>query len=79
VELATAIIIHMLLALNEGCLYFFNGCSSITVALSLCIQEVVSSSPACVGEVKPKTFKIGSNCSFEKSGTFGSKSHGSFG
>jgi hypothetical protein len=45
------------------------GCSSLVVVLSLSIWEVVSSSPARAGRVKPKSFKIGSNCSVAKSTT----------
>jgi hypothetical protein len=45
-------------------------CRSLVVVLSLSKQKVVSSSPARVGRVKPKTFKIGSDCSFAKSMTF---------
>jgi hypothetical protein len=55
------------------------GCGSLLEVVSLSIQEVVSSSPACAGRVKPKTFKIGCDCSFAKSTTFRSENHGSFG
>jgi hypothetical protein len=46
------------------------GCCSLMVVLSLCKREVVSSSPARASRVKPKTFKIGSDCSFAKSTAF---------
>jgi hypothetical protein len=36
-------------------------CGSLVVVLSLSTQEVVSSSPAQAGHVKPKTFEIGSD------------------
>jgi hypothetical protein len=55
------------------------GLFVILVVLSLSIREVVSSSPARAGSVKPKTFKIGSDCSFSKSTAFRSENHGSFG
>jgi hypothetical protein len=43
----------------------FTGCRSLVVVLSLSKRQVVSSSPARAGRVKPKTFnKIGSDCSF---------------
>jgi hypothetical protein len=47
--------------------------------LSLSIQEVVSSSPARAGRVKPKTFKIGNDCSFAKTTALGSENRESFG
>jgi hypothetical protein len=47
--------------LNRG------SCCSPVVVLSLSIREVVSSSPAWAGRVKPKTFKIGNDCSFARS------------
>jgi hypothetical protein len=43
---------------------------ALSIVLSLSIREVVSSSPARAGRVKPKTFKIGSDCSFAKSKAF---------
>jgi hypothetical protein len=56
------------------------GCRSLVVVLSLSKREFVSSSPARwlidlgfyarTGRVKPKTFKIGSDCSFAKSTAF---------
>jgi hypothetical protein len=49
------------------------GCGNLVIVLLLSIREVGSSSPACAGRVKPKTFKIGSDCSFR------SENHGSFG
>jgi hypothetical protein len=52
---------------------------SLAVVLSLSIREVVSSSPARTGCIQPKTFKIGSDCSFANSTAFGSENHGSFG
>jgi hypothetical protein len=52
------------------------GCRSLVVVLSLTIREVMSSSPARAGRVKPK---IGSDCSFAKSTAFRSENHGSFG
>jgi hypothetical protein len=55
------------------------GCSSLVVVLSLSIPDVLSSSPARAGRVKPKAFKIGSDCSFAKSTVFRSENHGSFG
>jgi hypothetical protein len=48
------------------------------VVLSLRIREVLSSSPARAGRVKPKTFKIGRDCSFAKSTAFRSENHESF-
>jgi hypothetical protein len=39
----------------------------VPTMLSLSIREVMSLSPARAGCVKPKTIKIGSNCSFAKS------------
>jgi hypothetical protein len=59
----------------QAVLYWF---SSLVVVLSLSIREVVSSSHARAGRVKPKTFKICSNCSFAKSTAFRSENHGSF-
>jgi hypothetical protein len=47
--------------------------------LSFSIQEVVSSSPARAGRVKPKTFRIGSDYFFAKSTAFRSKNYGFFG
>jgi hypothetical protein len=55
------------------------GCGSLVVVLSLSIREVVSSSPARAGRVKPKTFKIGSDYSFAKNTAFRSENHGFFG
>jgi hypothetical protein len=55
------------------------GCRSQVEVLLLSIQEVVSSSPARAGHVKPKTLKIGSDCFFAKSTAFRSENHGSFG
>jgi hypothetical protein len=43
------------------------GCGSLVVLLLLSIQEVVSSSPARAGRVKPKTFKMDSDYSFANS------------
>jgi hypothetical protein len=57
----------------------YNGCRSVVVVLSLSKREVVSSSPARAGRVKPKTFKISSDCSFAKSTAFRSKNHGPLG
>jgi hypothetical protein len=54
-------------------------CGSLVVVVSFSIQEVVSSSPARAGRVKPKMFKVGSDCSFAKSTAFRSENHGSFG
>jgi hypothetical protein len=62
-----------------GLLLVQTGCSSLVVVLSLSIQEVVSSNPASAGQVKPKTIKIGSNCSFTKSTAFRSENHRSVG
>jgi hypothetical protein len=45
----------------------YTCCGSLVVMLSLSIREVMSSSSAWAGRVKPKTFKIGSDCSFAKS------------
>jgi hypothetical protein len=59
--------------------YRNTGCRSLVVVLSLSKREVVSSSPARDGHVKPKTVKIGSDCSFVKSTVFRSENHGSFG
>jgi hypothetical protein len=57
---------------------FKTGCGSLVVVLSLSIQEVGSSSPALACCVKPKAFKIGSDCSFTKSTAFRSENHGYF-
>jgi hypothetical protein len=57
----------------------FTGCGSLVVVLSPSTREVVSLSPARVGHIKPKTFKIGSDCSFTKSTAFRCENHGSFG
>jgi hypothetical protein len=54
------------------------GCCSLVVVLSLSKREVMSSSPARAGRVKPKTFKICSDCSFAKSTAFRRSNHGSF-
>jgi hypothetical protein len=51
------------------------GCRSLVVVLSLSIREVVSKSPARACRVKPKTFKIGSDCSFAKSTAFRSENN----
>jgi hypothetical protein len=53
-------------------------CRSLVIVLSLSIREVVSSTPAPVGRVKPKMFKIGSDYSFAKSKAFRSENYGSF-
>jgi hypothetical protein len=55
------------------------SCSSLVVVLWLSIWEVVSSSPARAGRVKPKAYKIGSDCSFAKSTALRSENTGSFG
>jgi hypothetical protein len=55
------------------------GCDSLLVVFSLSIQEVMSSSPAQAAHIKPKTFKIHSDCSFAKITAFISENHGSFG
>jgi hypothetical protein len=55
------------------------GCRSLVVVLSLSNREVVSSSPARSGRVKPKAYEIGSDCSFAKSTAVRSENHGSFG
>jgi hypothetical protein len=52
---------------------------SLVVVLLLSIWEVVSSSPARAGCVKPKTFKIGNDFPFVKSTAFRSENHGFFG
>jgi hypothetical protein len=51
---------------NPAC----TGCRSLVVVLSLSKRKVVSSSPAHAGRVKPKMFKIGSDCSFAKRTAF---------
>jgi hypothetical protein len=43
---------------------------NLVVVLSLSKRKVVSLNPARAGRVKPKTFKIGSDCSFAKSTAF---------
>jgi hypothetical protein len=43
------------------------------IVLSLSTREVMSSNPAHAGCIKPKTFKIGSDCSFAKSMAFRSE------
>jgi hypothetical protein len=53
--------------------------AGVVVVLSLSILEVVTSSPARVSRVKPKTFKIGSDCSFAKSTAIRIVNHGFFG
>jgi hypothetical protein len=56
------------------------SCSSLVVdVLSLSIREIVSSRPARASRVKPKTSKIGSDCSFAKSTAFKRENHGSLG
>jgi hypothetical protein len=55
------------------------GCGSLVVLLSHSNLEFVSSSPARTGGVKPKPFKIGSDCSIPKSTAFRIENHGSFG
>jgi hypothetical protein len=55
------------------------GYRSLVVVLSLSKREAVSSSPARISRVKPKTFNIGSDCSFAKSTVFRSENHRSFG
>jgi hypothetical protein len=54
------------------------GCYSLVVVFSLSKREVVNSSPARADRVKPKMFKIGSDCSFVKSTAFRSENHESF-
>jgi hypothetical protein len=54
------------------------SCRSLVVVISLNIREVMSSSPARAVRVKPKTFKLGSDCSFAKSTVFRSEDYGSF-
>jgi hypothetical protein len=44
------------------------GCCSLVVVLSLSKTEGMSSSPSRADHVKPKTFKIGSDCSSAKIG-----------
>jgi hypothetical protein len=51
-------------------LHYTTGCRILVVVLSLSKRKVVSSSPARAGRVKPKTFKIGSDCFFAKSTAF---------
>jgi hypothetical protein len=51
----------------KGILGLIINCGSLVVMFSLGIQEVVRSSPARVGRVKPNTFKIVSDCSIAKS------------
>jgi hypothetical protein len=54
-------------------------CGSLVVVFSISMREVVSSSRARAGRVKPKTFKIGSEYSLAKITAFKSENHGSFG
>jgi hypothetical protein len=54
-------------------------CGSLVVVLSLSKREVVSLSLVRTGRVKPKTFEIGTDCSFAKSTAFRGEKHGSFG
>jgi hypothetical protein len=61
--------------LRLGFTFYQTGCGSIVVVLSFSIQEVVSSSPACTGRVKPKPFKIGSELLLRQE----RKNDGSFG
>jgi hypothetical protein len=58
---------------------YYTDCRSLVVVLSLSKREVMSSSPARASCVKPKTFKIESDCSFAKCTAFRSENHGSFG
>jgi hypothetical protein len=51
---------------------------SLVVVLSISIWEVVTLSPTRGGSIKPKIFKIGSDCSFAKSMVFRSENHRSF-
>jgi hypothetical protein len=53
----------------------FTSCASLVVVLSRSNREVVSSTAAHTGRVKPKTFKIGSDCSLAKSTAFRSENH----
>jgi hypothetical protein len=62
-----------------GAIKIPTGCCSLVVVLSLSKREVVSSSSARAGCVKPKTIKIGSDCSFAKSTAVKNENHGSFG
>jgi hypothetical protein len=59
--------------------HLITGCGSLVVVLLLSIRKIVRSSPAWAGCVKPKTFKIGSDCSFAKIMAFRSENHGTFG
>jgi hypothetical protein len=54
------------------------GYSNLVVVLSLSKREVVSSRPTRAGCIKPKTFKIGIDCSFAIYTAFRSENHGSF-
>jgi hypothetical protein len=63
-------IYHILCSFNVFSILLITGCHSLVIVLSLSIRKVVSSSPARAGRVKPKTFKIGSDCSFAKSTPF---------
>jgi hypothetical protein len=65
-------------SLRPGFTGKITGCRRLVVVLSLSKREVVSSSPAHAGCVKPKTFRIGSDCSFAKNTAFGSENQGSF-
>jgi hypothetical protein len=53
------------------------SCCNQGVVVSFSTREVVSSSHARTGRVKPKTFKVGSECSFVLSTAFRSENHGS--
>jgi hypothetical protein len=64
---------------NVFFIFTLTGCRSLVVVLSLSKREVVSSSPTRASRVKPKSFRIGSDCSFAKSSAFRSENHGSFG
>jgi hypothetical protein len=63
---------------NISLICVYCTCGSLVVVLTLSIREVVSSSPARAGRVKPYTFKMGSDCYFAKSTAFRCENHGSF-
>jgi hypothetical protein len=52
---------------NTKIIHYFG---SLVVVICLSIREVVSSSPACAGCVKPTKYKIDSDCSLSKSRAF---------
>jgi hypothetical protein len=66
IKIGQVLVLHQYKFSNQNLLkvVFFTGCCSLVVVLSLSKREVVSSSTSCAYRVKPKTFRIGSDCTF---------------